>query len=109
MKGLTSGFEGLFKKNKVDYIQGWGKLQDRNTISVDLNKGGKEVFNTKNVIIATGSEPTPFPGLPFDEKIIVSSTGKNMTNLGSWGFSCFIFLQSILGKLNFYYILNDFQ
>lgn len=40
VSGLTKGIEGLFKKNKVDYLQGWGKLSDKNTISVDLNKGG---------------------------------------------------------------------
>jgi dihydrolipoamide dehydrogenase len=39
------------------------------------NKGEKSVVSAKNIIIATGSEPSPFPGLPFDEKTIVSSTG----------------------------------
>lgn len=73
--GLTKGIEGLFKKNKVDYLQGWGKLQDKHTVSVDLNNGGNQVINTKNIVIATGSEATPFPGLEFDEKIIISSTG----------------------------------
>lgn len=76
MTGLTRGIEGLFKKNKVDYLQGWGKLQDKHTVSVDLNNGGNQVVNTKNIIIATGSEATPFPGLPYDEKVIISSTGK---------------------------------
>ena len=40
-----------------------------------LNKGGLENITAKNIIIATGSEVTPFPGVEFDEKIIVSSTG----------------------------------
>lgn len=75
MSGLTRGIEGLFKKNKVDYLQGWGKLQDRNTVSVDLNNGSNQIVNAKHVIIATGSEATPFHGLPFDEKVIISSTG----------------------------------
>ena len=37
--------------------------------------GSKESITAKNTIIATGSDPTSFPGLPFDEKIIISSTG----------------------------------
>ena len=41
VKGLTGGIEYLFKKNKVDYIKGWGKLQDKNTINVDLLTGSK--------------------------------------------------------------------
>lgn len=73
--GLTRGIEGLFKKNKVDYFQGVGKLNDKNTIGIDLNNGTKQVINSKNIILATGSEPTPFPGLTFDEKVIISSTG----------------------------------
>lgn len=73
--GLTRGIEGLFKKNKVDYFQGIGKLNDKNTIGIDLNNGTKQVINSKNIILATGSEPTPFPGLNFDEKVIISSTG----------------------------------
>ncbi|EGR32409.1 hypothetical protein IMG5_084100 [Ichthyophthirius multifiliis] len=74
--GLTGGIEYLFKKNKVDYIKGYGKLLDKNTINVDLvNNQGQQKLSSKNIIIATGSEPTPFPGLEFDEKTIVSSTG----------------------------------
>mmetsp|Transcript_6970 Transcript_6970/g.10204 ORF Transcript_6970/g.10204 Transcript_6970/m.10204 type:complete len:497 (+) Transcript_6970:141-1631(+) len=68
--GLTQGIEGLFKKNKVDYVKGWGKIKDKNTIEVE----GKE-YGTKNIIIATGSEPTELPFMPFDEEKIVSSTG----------------------------------
>ncbi|EGR34762.1 hypothetical protein IMG5_002350 [Ichthyophthirius multifiliis] len=75
VKGLTSGIEFLFKKNKVDYIKGFGKISDKNTLQVDLSNGQKQTVSTKNIIIATGSEPSPFPGLPFDEKIILSSTG----------------------------------
>ena len=40
-----------------------------------MNDGSSQVLTTKNTLIATGSEPTPFPGLDFDEKIIISSTG----------------------------------
>ena len=76
--GLTTGIEFLFKKNKVDYIKGWGKFADKNTIDIDLNGGGKDQIKAKNVIIATGSEPNALPassGLATDEQFVVSSTG----------------------------------
>ncbi len=75
--GLTSGIEFLLKKNKVDYVKGWGKFASANEIEVDLNQGGKEIIKAKNIIIATGSEPSTLPGnvIPIDEKYVVSSTG----------------------------------
>ena len=78
VSGLTGGVEYLMKKNKVDYIQGWGKFTSNTGIAVDLNDGGKDEFTAKNVIIATGSEPNELPastGLAFDEEYVVSSTG----------------------------------
>ena len=78
VKGLTTGIEGLFKKNKVDYIKGTGSFKSHDTLSVKLNEGGEKILRCKNVIIATGSEPNNLPGgvLPIDEKFVVSSTGK---------------------------------
>jgi dihydrolipoamide dehydrogenase len=75
--GLTSGIEFLLKKNGVDYIKGWGKFESSNDISVDLMAGGTSHLKAKNTIIATGSEPTPFPAgvLDVDEKYVVTSTG----------------------------------
>lgn len=75
--GLTSGIEFLFKKNKVDYVKGWGKFASPHEIQVDLNQGGQEVIKAKNIIIATGSEPSTLPGnvIPIDEKYVVTSTG----------------------------------
>jgi len=75
--GLTGGIEYLFKKNKVDYVKGYGKFASANEIDVDLNAGGSERIKAKNIIIATGSEPSPLPGnvIPIDEKYVVSSTG----------------------------------
>ena len=73
--GLTSGIEFLLKKNKVDYAKGHGKFASKNEIDIDLIAGGTERIKAKNIIIATGSEPTPIPGIPADEKYIVSSTG----------------------------------
>ena len=51
--GLTSGIEHLFKKNKVDYMKGWGKFEGANQIGVDLNSGSSESITAKNIIIAT--------------------------------------------------------
>ena len=67
---LTGGIQYLFKKNKVDHIEGFGKIIDANTVDVD----GK-TYATKNIVIATGSEVATLPGIDIDEKRIVSSTG----------------------------------
>ncbi|KAK9727376.1 dihydrolipoamide dehydrogenase precursor [Basidiobolus ranarum] len=73
--GLTKGIEFLFKKNKVDYIKGTGKFVSAHEIEVDTLDGKKEKIQAKNIIIATGSEPSPFPGIEVDEKQVVTSTG----------------------------------
>lgn len=73
--GLTSGIEGLFKKNKVTYVKGWGSFKSANDIEVALLDGGNQTVSGKNIIIATGSEVTPLPGIPIDEEKVVSSTG----------------------------------
>jgi len=70
VSGLTQGIEFLFKKNKVEYIKGFGKIIDATTVDVD----GKQL-KTKNIVIATGSEVATLPGIEIDEKQIVSSTG----------------------------------
>lgn len=77
VNGLTGGIEFLFKKNKVDYIKGHGKFSSANQIEVDLTAGGSQSLKAKNIIIATGSEPSPLPGnvIPIDEKYVVTSTG----------------------------------
>jgi dihydrolipoamide dehydrogenase len=72
---LTKGIEFLFKKNKVDYILGAGKVSAADTVEVTSAKGKKQVLKTKNIIVATGSDPAPLQGVKIDEKQIVSSTG----------------------------------
>ena len=72
---LTKGVEFLLKKNDVTYFKGIGSFKSRNEISIkDENKNEISIFAEK-IIIATGSIPTSLPGIDFDEKIIVSSTG----------------------------------
>jgi len=78
VSGLTGGIDFLFKKNKVDYLKGWGKFANKNTVDVDMNDGSKNQVSAKNIIIATGSEPNSLPastGLQTDEQFVVSSTG----------------------------------
>ena len=72
---LTRGVEFLLKKNNVTYFKGVGSFKSNNKISIkDANKNETLIFAEK-IIIATGSVPTSLPGIDFDEKIIVSSTG----------------------------------
>ncbi len=66
----TQGIEFLFKKNKVDYIKGWGQIRSATEVIV-----GEDLYQTKNIVIATGSEPSSLPGVDVDEKIVVTSTG----------------------------------
>jgi dihydrolipoamide dehydrogenase len=74
---LTGGIEFLFKKYKVDYLQGHGKITGPNTVQVALNDGASETVDTKNILIATGSEPSPLAPCPVDNDAgkIVDSTG----------------------------------
>ncbi len=74
---LTGGVAFLMKKNKIDQIYGTGVVTAPGEVTVTPNGKGKkkDVLKTKNIIIATGSETTPLPGVDIDEKQIVSSTG----------------------------------
>ena len=73
---LTQGIEFLFKKNKIAYIKGKGVLAGGGKVKVSLSGGGgSKTLSAKNIVIATGSEVTPLPGVDIDEKRIVSSTG----------------------------------
>ena len=71
---LTKGIEFLFKKNKVFYIKGNAKIKSKNEVLVQA-KEKEIIYNTKNIIISTGSLPASLPGIKFDEKQIISSTG----------------------------------
>ena len=66
----TKGIEFLFKKNKIDWLKGWGAIPAPGKVQV-----GDTTFETKNIIIATGSTPSTLPGITIDEKIVVTSEG----------------------------------
>ncbi|GBG59205.1 Glycine decarboxlase L-protein (GDC-L) [Chara braunii] len=75
VSGLTKGIEGLFKKNKVTYVKGEGRLTSPNEVTVSLLEGGEKAMGAKHIIIATGSDVRALPGVPIDEAKVVSSTG----------------------------------
>jgi dihydrolipoamide dehydrogenase len=74
--GLTGGIEGLFKKYKVDYFKGTGEILSAGSVKCTPVDGSEvTTLAAKNIVIATGSEPSQLPGVPIDEKVIVTSTG----------------------------------
>lgn len=74
--GNTKGVAFLFKKNKIDTYHGAGRIVAAGKVEVLPENGGDvQTLETQAIIIATGSEITPLPGVKIDEKKVVSSTG----------------------------------
>src|SRR5919106_92155 len=72
VKGLTGGIELLFKKNKIEWIKGTGRLAGKGT--VEITEGQKQTLTaSKQIIVATGSQPRSVPGIEIDRKRIVTS------------------------------------
>ena len=72
---LTKGIEFLFKKNNVDWIKGAGRLAGLGKVAVTAEDGVVTELASKNIVIATGSEPSALPGVTVDQQRIVDSTG----------------------------------
>jgi len=72
---LTKGIEFLFKKNKVDWVRGRGRIAGAGKVEVTAADGSVSILVAKNIVIATGSEPTPLPGVAFEAGKVVDSTG----------------------------------
>jgi dihydrolipoamide dehydrogenase len=70
---LASGIEYLFKKNNVDYVNGFGSVQEQGKVEVKKENGTTEILDAKNVIIATGAKSRPMPGFPFSGNTVISS------------------------------------
>ena len=70
----TNGISYLFDKNKIDSFHGHGKLTSPNTVEVKKEDGSSITLQTKNVMLATGSDVNELPGFKFDKKKIISST-----------------------------------
>ncbi|MEJ6390679.1 dihydrolipoyl dehydrogenase [Gymnodinialimonas ulvae] len=66
----TKGIEFLFKKNKIDWLKGWGSIPEAGKVKV-----GDEVHEAKHIIVASGSEPSSLPGIEIDQKVVVDSEG----------------------------------
>lgn len=74
VKDLTKGIAYLMRKNKVSVFEGLGTITGPNAVRVTAKDGGKTELQAKNIIIATGSVPNSLPSLPFDGKVVISST-----------------------------------
>ncbi|MBY6091981.1 dihydrolipoyl dehydrogenase [Maritimibacter alkaliphilus] len=70
--GNTKGIEFLFKKNKIDWLKGWGSIPAAGKVKV-----GEETHDAKNIIVASGSVPSALPGITVDNEagLVVDSTG----------------------------------
>jgi dihydrolipoamide dehydrogenase len=75
VEALTRGVEFLFRKNKVDWLKGRARIAAPGRLSIGTGNGAAQEIEAKAIVIATGSESTPLPGLAIDEQRIVSSTG----------------------------------
>ncbi|MDB5448800.1 MAG: lpdA [Phenylobacterium sp.] len=72
---LTKGVEFLFKKNKVDWVKGLGRITGAGKVEVTAADGSVTALAAKNIVIATGSVPAGLPGVNVDQQRIVDSTG----------------------------------
>ena len=75
VNGLTQGIEFLMKKNKVDYVKGFGRIKEKGVVEVDGEDGEQKTLNTKNIVIATGSVPSSLPNIEIDEERVVTNEG----------------------------------
>lgn len=71
----TSGVTFLFKKNKIDTVQGVGTIAGPGKVHVACTGGGEQLIEASNIVIATGSDVAPLRGVEIDEERVVSSTG----------------------------------
>jgi len=75
VENLTKGIAHLFKQNEITHIHGHARLAGGGKITVTNEDGSEQTIEAKSIVIATGSAPTPLPGMEIDEERIVSSTG----------------------------------
>jgi dihydrolipoamide dehydrogenase len=102
---LAGGIEFLFKKNKVDYVKGFGSVKGSNQVEVKKADGSIEILDTKNVIIATGAKSRPLPGLDINGTTVISS--KEAMILATQPKSMVIIGAGAIG-VEFAYIYNAF-
>ena len=73
--GNVGGIQFLFKKNKIDAFTGTATIVSKGNVGVALEDGTNSVIETRNIVIATGSDVARLPGIEIDETVVVSSTG----------------------------------
>jgi len=67
---LVKGVQFLMRKNKIETFEGWATITDANNMTVELNEGGEETLNFKNLIIATGATTRLIPGTELSERVV---------------------------------------
>jgi dihydrolipoamide dehydrogenase len=75
VKANVDGIAFLFKKNKIDAFRGRGRIAAPGQVEVTAEDGGKQTLEARAIVIATGSDSTPLPGVAIDEERVVTSTG----------------------------------
>lgn len=70
---LAGGIEFLFKKNKVDYVRGFGSIEGTGRVRVDAADGSSKVLESKDILIATGCKSRDLPGMPFNGRSVIGS------------------------------------
>lgn len=75
VKGNVDGVAYLLKKNKIESYHGTGRVLDAGTVGVTFINGETATLQSKSIVVATGSDVMPLPGVEIDEKTVVSSTG----------------------------------
>ena len=73
--GNVKGIEFLLKKNKIDPYFGQARIAAPGQVEIRSDDGSNQMIEAKNIVIATGSDVAPLPGVAIDEKVVVSSTG----------------------------------
>ena len=73
--GNVKGIDFLFKKNKITVFSGTGSIVSKGNVGVAMEDGTNQVIETRNIVIATGSDVARLPGIDIDETVVVSSTG----------------------------------
>src|SRR4051794_24496398 len=75
VKGLTDGVAFLFRKNKIEWVRGFGRLASPDSIEVTAQDGSVTTLRAKHIVLAPGSVPVELPFLKFDHERIIDSTG----------------------------------
>jgi dihydrolipoamide dehydrogenase len=102
---LAGGIEFLFKKNKVDYIRGFGSIEGTGKVSVKAADGSTQTLETKHILIATGCQSRPLPPLPFNGTTVIGS--KEAMTLATQPKEMIIIGAGAIG-VEFAYIYNAF-